>query len=77
MGELKHVDQDEMEARLHEAFSHDPESSFRGAIVRFVSDPAKPRDANNWPRLHPSLMMLALAGLAAIGVFLYFGLSHS
>jgi hypothetical protein len=45
--------------------------------VRFLSDPAKARDANERPRFHPLSLILALAGLTAIAVFLYFSLSQS
>jgi hypothetical protein len=77
MPEPKHAAEQEMEARLREAFSRDPESSFLGILARLLCDPAKARDANDRPRFHPLFLILALAGLTAIAAFLYFSFSQS
>jgi hypothetical protein len=77
MPELKHAAEQEVEVRLREAFSRDPESRLLGVLARLLCDPAKARDANDRPRFHPLFLILALAGLMTIAVFLHFSLSQS
>jgi hypothetical protein len=66
----------EMRRLLRDAYAQDPERSFLAQIGRNAGDPAKPRDANNRPRIHPLWLTLSLVALFVVGVFFYFSFAQ-
>lgn len=77
MREPEHIDQDEMQVHLCEAYSKDPEKSLLGQLTRCLVDPALPCDANNRLRVHPLGLILGLLALLVVAVFAYFSASSS
>jgi hypothetical protein len=77
MADLEPLDCAEIQERLREAYSSDPETRLRDAMGRIIADPAKPRDAKNRARLHPMLLAILAAGLFILGTFVYFSFSRT
>jgi hypothetical protein len=72
MRDSEHIDEIEMRTLLREAYSQDPEKSFRGWFARGLSDSGMPRGANSHLRIHPLWMALGLIAAFVAGVFVYF-----